>query len=141
MIRKFVRGILNRPYFIYSFLALFIFLGINGYFNLDRKLFPNSNRPQIAVVVVEPSSSAKDMAANVAQIVERELYTIDYIRKVYSTTIDEVSVINAEFEYEKDLNTAASDVKNALDRIKSKLPNDINEPQIHKISAATAPIW
>lgn len=140
MIRKFVRGILNRPYFIYSFLALFIFLGINGYFNLDRKLFPNSNRPQIAVVVVQPSSSAKDMAANVAQIVERELYTIDYIRKVYSTTIDEVSVINAEFEYEKDLNTAASDVKNALDRIKSKLPNDINEPQIHKISAATAPI-
>ncbi len=140
MIRKLVRGILNRPYFIYSFLALFIFVGINGYFNLDRKLFPNSNRPQIAVVVVEPSSSAKDMAANVAQIVERELYTIDYIRKVYSTTIDEVSVINAEFEYEKDLNTAASDVKNALDRIKSKLPNDINEPQIHKISAATAPI-
>jgi len=140
MIRKFVRGILNRPYFIYSFLALFIFLGINGYFNLDRKLFPNSNRPQIAVVVVQPSSSAKDMAANVAQIVERELYTIDYIRKVYSTTIDEVSVINAEFEYEKDLNTAASDVKNALDRIKSKLPHDINEPQIHKISAATAPI-
>lgn len=140
MIRKFVRGILNRPYFIYSFLALFVFLGINGYFNLDRKLFPNSNRPQIAVVVVQPSSSAKDMAANVAQIVERELYTIDYIRKVYSTTIDEVSVINAEFEYEKDLNTAASDVKNALDRIKSKLPNDINEPQIHKISAATAPI-
>ena len=140
MIKKLVHTILHRPFFIFSFLALFVFLGINGYFNLDRKLFPNSNRPQIAVVIVQPSASAKDMAANVALVVEKELYTIDYIRKVYSNTIDEVSVINAEFEYEKDLNTAASDVKNAFDRIKSKLPNDINEPQIHKISAATAPI-
>lgn len=140
MIKKLVQGILNRPYFIFSFLALFIFLGINGYFNLDRKLFPNSNRPQIAVVIVQPSASAKDMATNIALVVEQELYTIDYIRRVYSTTIDEVSVINAEFEYEKDLNTAASDVKNALDKVRSQLPNDINEPQINKISAATAPI-
>jgi len=140
MIRKMVQGILHRPFFIFTFLALFVFIGINGYFNLDRKLFPNSNRPQIAVVIVQPSSSAKDMSQNVALVVEEELYKIDYIRRVYSTTIDEVSVINAEFEYEKELNTAASDVKNALDKIASKLPNDINEPQIHKISAATAPI-
>lgn len=140
MIQKLVHTILHRPYFIFSFLALFIFLGINGYFNLDRKLFPNSNRPQIAVVVLQPSASAKDMAQNVALVIEEELYTIDYVRRVYSTTIDEVSVINAEFEYEKDLNTASGDVKNALDKIRSKLPNEINEPQIHKISAATAPI-
>jgi multidrug efflux pump subunit AcrB len=140
MIKKIVHTILNRPYFIYSFLALFIFLGINGYFKLDKKLFPNSNRPEIAVVIVQPSASAKDMASNVAIAVEKELYTIDYIRRVYSSTIDEVSVIRAEFEYEKNLNDAAIDVSNALNKIRSKLPADIQEPQIHKISAATAPI-
>ena len=140
MIKKLVHIILNRPYFIYSFLALFVFLGINGYFKLDQKLFPNSNRPEIAVVLVQPGSSAKDMAAHIAIPVEKELYTIDYIRKVSSTTIDEVTVIRAEFEYEKDLNDAALDVSNTIDKLKSQLPQDIKEPQIHKISAATAPI-
>lgn len=140
MIKGIVHTILNRPYFIYSFLALFIFLGINGYFKLDKKLFPNSNRPEIAVVIVQPSTSAKDMASNVAITIEKELYTIDYIRRVYSSTIDEVSVIRAEFEYEKNLNDAAIDVSNALNKIRSKLPADIQESQIHKISAATAPI-
>ncbi len=140
MIRKIVQIILNRPYFIYSFLALFIFAGIIAYLEMDKKLFPNSNRPEIAVVIVQASASAKDMANDVAIVVEQELYTIDYIRRVYSSTIDEVSVIRAEFNYEKDLNDAAIDVSNILNKIKSKLPQDIKEPQIHKISAATAPI-
>lgn len=140
MIRSIVKSILARPYFIYSFLALFIFLGINGYFKLDRKLFPNSNRPEIAVVISQASSSAKDMATNIAIVVEEELYKIDHIRRVYSSTIDEVSVIRAEFDYEKDLIDASSDVQNSLNKIKAKLPTDINEPQIFKISAATAPI-
>ena len=140
MIQKLVHTILNRPYFIFSSLALFIFLGIYGYFNMDQKLFPNSNRPEIAVVIVQPGASAKDIASNVAIRVEKELYSIDYIRRVYSTTIDEVSVIKAEFEYEKNLNDAAIDVSNTIDKIRSQLPSDIKEPQIHKISAATAPI-
>lgn len=135
-----VKAILSRPFFVYSFLALFLFLGINAYFKLDKKLFPNSNRPEIAIVVVQPSASAKDMASNIAIPLENELYTIDKIRRVYSSTINEVSVIRAEFDYEKSLNDAASDVRNSIDKIKSSLPSDILEPQLHKISESTAPI-
>ena len=140
MMRIIVKTILARPFFIYSFLALAVFLGINAYFKIDRKLFPNSNRPQIAVVITQSASSAKDMATNVAIIVEEELYTLENIRRVYSSTIDEVCVINAEFDYEKTINDASSDVQNSINKIRSKLPSDINEPQIHKITAATAPI-
>ncbi|KAB7890627.1 efflux RND transporter permease subunit [Poseidonibacter ostreae] len=138
--KNIVKAILSRPFFVYSFLALFLFLGINGYFKLDKKLFPNSNRPEIAIVIVQPSASAKDMASNIAIPLESELYTIDKVRRVYSSTIDEVSVIRVEFEYEKSLIDASSDVRNSIDKIKSSLPSDILEPQLHKISESTAPI-
>jgi len=137
---SFIESVLKRPYFIYSFLTLFIFLGIVGYGKIDRKLFPDSNYPEIAVVVVQPSGSAKTLAANVSVPIEEELYTLDDIRRVYSTTIDEVSVIRAEFEYSKNLDMAASDVTNSLNKIRSSLPQNIKEPQVHKISSATAPI-
>jgi multidrug efflux pump subunit AcrB len=140
MNNSWIERLLGRPYFIYSFLTLFLFLGIMGYNNLDRKLFPESNYPEIAVVVVQPGGSAKTIAANIAVPVEEELYTLGKIRRVYSTTIDEVTVIRAEFEYSKDLELAASDVGTSLDKIRSSLPVDILEPQIHKISAATAPV-
>ena len=117
-----------------------MFLGAVGYNKMDRKLFPDSNYPTVAIAVVQPGASAKSIATNVAIPVEEELYTLDKIRRVYSTTIDEVSVINAEFEYAKDIDAATSDVSNALDKIKSKLPSSILPPQIIKITSATAPI-
>ncbi|PNU20554.1 AcrB/AcrD/AcrF family protein [Geothermobacter hydrogeniphilus] len=135
-----IERLLGRPYFIYSFLGMFLLLGLFGYERLDRKLFPDSNYPEIAVVIVQPGGSAGTIAANISVPVEEELYTLDKIRRVYSTTIDEVAVIRAEFDYGKDLEMAASDVSNSLGKIRSSLPDDILEPQVHKISAATAPV-
>ena len=135
-----VEKLLRRPYLIYSFLVLFLFLGIVGYQELDRKLFPDSNYPTIAVVVVNPGASAKSLASNVSVPVEEELYTLNKIRRVYSTTIDEVSVINAEFEYSKGIDAASSDVSNALDKIRGELPHSILPPKILQITSATAPI-
>ena len=135
-----VEALLRRPYFIYSFLVLFLFLGIVGYQKLDRKLFPDSNYPTVAVVIVNPGASAKTLASNVSVPVEEELYTLDKIRRVYSTTMDEVSVINAEFEYTKGIDAASSDVSNALEKIKGELPNSILPPKILQITSATAPI-
>jgi len=135
-----IERLLKRPYFIYSFLVLFLFLGLMGYQKLDRKLFPDSNYPTIAVVVVNPGASAKSLASNVSVPIEEELYTLNEIRRVYSTTIDEVSVINAEFEYTKSIDAASSDVSNSLDKIKGELPSSILPPKILQITAATAPI-
>ena len=132
--------LLHRPYCIFSFLTLFLFLGVVGYQKIDRKLFPDSNYPTVAVVIVQPGASAKSIATNVSIPVEEELYTLDKVRRVYSTTIDEVSVISAEFEYSKGIDAATSDVSNALDKIKSDLPTSILAPKIIQITAATAPI-
>ncbi len=137
---SFIEALLNRPSFIFSFLTLFIFLGIVGYTKINHKLFPDSNYPQIAIAIVQPGASAESMATNIAVNVEEELYTLDMVRRVFSTTIDEVSVINAEFEYEKDIDAASNDVSSSLEKIKSKLPSTILAPQIIKITSATAPV-
>ena len=135
-----IEKILNRPYFIFSFIALFVFLGVVGYGKIGKTLFPDSNYPTVAVVIVQGGASAKSIATNVSIPVEEELYTLDNVRRVYSTTIDEVSVINAEFDFVKTIDSATSDVSNALDKIKSDLPSSIQEPKIIQITATTAPV-
>ncbi len=135
-----IEKILKKPHFIISILAIFIVAGIMGYGKIHRNLFPNSNYPEVAVVIVEGGASAKSMASNIAVPVEEELYTLDNIRRAYSSTIDEVTVIHAEFDYIKDIDTAVNDVTNAISKIRSKLPTDIKEPQIIKITSATPPV-
>ncbi len=132
--------ILNNKHFIFAILIGLTFIGIIGFFNIKQNLFPDTDRPQISVVIIEKGASAKDMAENVAIPVEKELYTLDKIRKVSSTSNDEFTVVTAEFEYDKSLGDAATDVANALNKIKGKLPPDIEPPQIYKISSATAPV-
>ncbi len=138
--KSWIERVLSKPYIIISFLALFLLAGILGYDKSHRNLFPNSNYPEVAIVIIQPGASAKTIASNVAVPIEEELYTLDEIRRAYSNTIDEVTVIRAEFEYTKDIDTAVSDVSNALSKVRSKLPKDIKEPQVIKITEATAPI-
>jgi len=138
--KSWVEKILSKPHVVISFLAIFVIAGMMGYSKLHRNLFPNSNYPEVALVIVEPGASAKAIASNIAVPVEEELYALDQIRRAYSTTIDEVTVIRAEFEYSKNIDTAVNDVTNALSKIRAKLPKDINEPQIVKITEATAPV-
>ncbi len=140
MDRKILESFLKRPYLILSLILFSTILGVIGLFSIKQKLFPDANRPQIAVVVVSPGASAKDMAENVAIPIERRLYTLDKVRKVSSTSKDEVSVITAEFEYEKDIGEATTDVQNEISKIKPFLPKDILEPQIYKITDATPPV-
>ncbi len=123
-----------------AFLALFVLTGVTGYDKMHRNLFPNSNYPEVAMVIVQPGASAKTMASNIAVPIEEELYALDEIRRAYSNTIDEVTVIRAEFEYSKNIDTAVNDVTNALSKIRAKLPKDIKEPQVIKITEATAPV-
>lgn len=138
--KNLVEFILKRPHFIFSVILSLSVLGIIGFFNIQQKLFPDANRPQISVVVVEPGASAKDMAENVAIPIEKRLYTLDKVIKVRSTTKDEVSVITVEFDYGKDVGEAATDVQNELSKIRSLLPKDIKEPQVYKITDATSPV-
>jgi len=77
-----IEKILKKPHLIISLLALFIFAGIMGYGKIHRNLFPNSNYPEVAVLIVEAGASAKSMATNIAVSVEEELYTLDSIYNV-----------------------------------------------------------
>ena len=135
-----IRKVLKKPHVVISFLALFILAGLVGYNKTHRNLFPDSNYPQIAVTVVWPGASAAEVAENVSLPIEEKLYALEGIRRVYSTNIDEVSVVNAEFEYGVSIDNALNDASAALSQLGAVLPKDIRQPQIVKITETTAPI-
>ena len=132
-----VGGFVRRPHLLLSLVLLFAVVGVVGFFRIPVNLFPDSERPQISVVTVLPGASADDINADVSRIIEKELKTIEMVRRVTSTSNDEVSVVTAEFEYAKGLNAAATDVSNAVNKIRPLLPSDIRPFQVYKVSSAT----
>jgi multidrug efflux pump subunit AcrB len=131
---------IKKPHVVFATLIVALFLGIVGYFELPRDLFPPSNRPQVAVVTIEPGASSKYVADHVSSVIERELYTIDGVRRVFSASQDGLSVVTAEFHYGKSIGQAETDVANSITKIRSLLPSDIQEPAIYPITSYTPPV-
>ncbi|MHA1555130.1 MAG: efflux RND transporter permease subunit [Alphaproteobacteria bacterium] len=131
---------IKSPYTIIALCLLIGALGAFAFFRTPTDLFPNTVPPQVVVVTVWPGADANDIADKVTQIIEKELNTLSGLKRVTSTSRDEVSSINAEFHYFKDLGEAVLDVQNAVGRIRATLPNAILEPRIYRISDTTRPL-
>lgn len=135
-----VERYLKRPHLLTSVVLLGAVVGFIGYRRMPVNLFPDSERPQIAVVTVYPGASAPDVEADVSRTIEKELSTIEQVRRITSVSKDEVSSVAVEFEYSKSLESAATDVANGLQKIKALLPADVRPPMIFKVSSATPPV-
>ncbi len=134
---NFVAAYVKKPHLLLSIVLLLAVVGVVGFFKMPVNLFPDSERPQIAVVTVWPGASAGDVSGDVSRVIEKELKTVELVRRVTSTSNDEVSVVTAEFEYKKGLDSAATDVSNSLNKIRPLLPPDIRPYQVYKVSSAT----
>jgi len=137
---SFVDSYLDRTHLISALLLLAAGLGIIGYNRLPFKLFPDTERPQVAVVTVLPGASATDVESDITRPIERELSSIDQVRTVRSTSRDEVSAVTVEFRYTRDLSSATTDVANALEKIRSRFPPGTRAPILFQVSSATAAV-
>jgi len=132
-----VETYLEKPHLLTSLVLLAAVIGLVGYRRMPVNLFPDSERPQIAVVTVYPGASSSDVEADVSRTIEKELNTIEEVRRVTSVSKDEVSAVMVEFEYSKGLDSAATDVANGLQKIEARLPQAIRPPMVFKVSSAT----
>ena len=141
MKKSFVERFLEHPHLIISIIFLAVALGFIGFKSMPLNLFPDANYPVISVIVPWPGASSEDVEDMVTRILEKELSTIDLVRKVRSVSQDEMAAVSVEFEYEKGLDAAATDVSNAIKRIESRLPTSILPPEIFRVSDATNPVF
>jgi len=134
---RIVDSYLKRPHLVSSLVLLAAVIGVVGYRRMPVNLFPDSERPKVAVVSVYPGASAEDVEAEVTRPIEKELNTIEQVRLVTSVTKDEVSAVTVEFAYGEGLSSAATDVANGLQKIQAQMPGGLRPPMIFKVSSAT----
>ena len=137
---KIIEWYVRKPHAILAILFFFCVIGLIGFKEIPRKFFPDANRPQVAIVTVEPGASAEDVASHITRPIEQRMKTLDLVRTVRSISKDEVSVVTVEFEYEKGIDAAATDVSNELSKVLPFLPDDILPPQVYKVTDATNPV-
>ncbi len=136
----FAQWLLSRPHAIISASLVAVLLGIVGFLNIPTNLFPNTNRPMVAVVTQWAGAMSTDISNDITHPLEVRMTAIDGVRRVTSTSRDGVSSVQVEFEYSNDIDTAANKVTTELSRVRGLLPPGVKEPLVFKITEAAAPV-
>jgi multidrug efflux pump subunit AcrB len=137
---NFFERMLRKPHAIIAITLVTVLAGIIAYITLPMNLFPDTNRPVVAVITQWPGAAANDVATDVTHPIEVRMKAIDGVRRVYSTSRDQVSSVQIEFHYGNNIDEAATKVTTELPRVRSLLPQGIKEPLIFKITDAARPL-
>ena len=126
---------------IYITVLIIVFMGITAYFSTPQELFPEITFPYFSVTTVYPGTSPSDMENLVTRHIENELKNIDGIKSVHSKSIQDVSILFIEFETYADDEEANQNVKDAVDKAKSKLPSNLlDDPEVTRLELSELPI-
>ncbi len=130
----------RRPVFATVMSLLLFILGLGAITRLSLREFPDVDRPVVNVETRYRGASSDVVESRITQIIENEISGIEGVERLNSSSRDERSQINVEFALERDLDSAANDVRERLARVTARLPLEADPPQITKVDSGTDPI-
>src|SRR5690349_14516113 len=130
----------RRPVFATVMSLLLFILGVGAVSRLSLREFPDVDRPVVNVETRYRGASSDVVESRITQIIENEISGIEGVERLNSSSRDERSQINVEFTLERDLDSAANDVRERLSRVAARLPLEADPPQITKVDSGTDPI-
>jgi HAE1 family hydrophobic/amphiphilic exporter-1 len=131
---------IRRPVLTLMMTLSLIVFGVLGYIDLGVDQLPNMEFPSVTVTAQLEGASPESMEEDVTEVLEEHLNTIAGLRSLRSTTFHGVTMIQAEFELERDIDQAAQDVRDKVARARFELPKELEPPVVDKLNMANRPI-
>ena len=137
---SFIGSAIDRTRTIMSLLAAILFAGIASYTVIPIESDPDVAIPVIFIMIPHEGISPEDAERLLARPMELELRTLEGVDELNSYSAEGRATLVVEFDSSFDPDKALSDVREAVDTAKVKIPDTAEEPIIQEVSAADFPI-
>jgi multidrug efflux pump len=131
---------IERPVFATVLSLVIMLLGIVSYDRLSVREYPKIDEPVVTVTTDYRGASADIIESQVTKPLEDSLAGIEGVEVITSISRAERSQISVRFKLEREPDSAASDVRDRVSRVRNKLPDEVDEPVIAKVEADANPI-
>src|SRR5882724_7322551 len=130
----------KRPVFATVLILIICVLGVTGLGQLGVDRFPNVDFPVVSVVTRLDGAAPEEVETDITDKIEEAVNTIGGIDELRSLSTEGVSQVFVTFELEKNVDVAAQEVRDHINRILPDLPKDIDSPIVNKIDPDATPI-
>jgi multidrug efflux pump subunit AcrB len=117
-------------------LVLFVvltFMGIVAFVRLPINENPDISFPLVTVTVNEPGAAPTEIDTQVVQKIEGSVASIGNIKRIVSLSMEGEGLTNVEFQIGTPVDRAVADVRDAVSKVRSQLPESIQEPVVQRV--------
>ncbi|HEV8138040.1 MAG TPA: efflux RND transporter permease subunit [Pyrinomonadaceae bacterium] len=131
---------IRRPVFATMIVLSLVVVGAAGFFKLGVDRFPSVDLPTISVRTNLPGAAPEEVEALVSQPIEDVINTVDGISELRSVSGQGTSIVIATFKLDRNLESAAQDVRDRVATLGRQLPEDATPPVVQKFDNDSTPV-
>src|ERR671913_88387 len=131
---------IRRPVFATMIVLSLVVVGAAGFFRLGVDRFPSVDLPTVSVRIGLPGAAPEEVESLVTQQVEEVVNTVDGISELRSISGQGTSMVIATFKLDRNLESAAQDVRDRVNTLGRRLPEDSTPPIVQKFDNDSTPV-
>lgn len=132
----------KRPVFASVISLLLIAFGLVSFERLSLREYPDIDPPIVTVEVDYPGAPANVIETRITEIIEDRISGIEGIEYIASSSSDGRSRVTIEFSIDRDIDSAANDVRDRIAGVRDNLPEEADPPEVQKVdSSDDVVIW
>lgn len=112
--------------------------GLYSGLNMKLETIPNINMPVVMVSTVYPGATPQEVTDKVTKPIEQKIKNLSGVDSVSSTSSQNLSSIQIQYNFDKDMDKAQQEVKEALDTI--ELPDQVKDFNVSRLNMNEFPI-
>src|SRR3954469_1651304 len=130
----------RRPVFASVLILTLTVIGAFSFTRLGLDRFPKVDFPTVVVTTRLPGAAPEEVETEISDKIEEAVNTISGIDELRSTSSEGVSTVIISFLLEKDVDIAAQEVRDRVNRVIPLLPKTIDQPTVEKFDPDAAPV-
>lgn len=130
---------IKRPILIVVIFLVLTVLGIFSYNQLSYELLPKMSSPFVTVITVYPGANPSEVENAVTKKIEEAVAGAEKLKRVFSTSSENVSTVFVEFQQSANADLATQDVQRKINEI-TDLPTGVKRPAVLKFQLDAIPV-
>jgi hydrophobic/amphiphilic exporter-1 (mainly G- bacteria), HAE1 family len=134
------RGPVERPVLTFVIFLIVIIIGLIALTRLPIDLMPEITYPALTIVTSYPNVGSQEIEDQITRPIEEAIAAVQGVEEITSTSSEGSSSVRLSFAWGTDLDVAANDLRDRIDRILSRLPDEVERPAIRKFDLSAFPV-
>lgn len=130
----------NKPVTTLLVFIIMVAMGIFCIFDMPVDMYPDMDLPYMVVYTTYDNAGPEEVEQSLSRTMESSLSGLSGLKKMQSKSQSGASIIFLEFDYGTNLDTAAIEIRDKIDMVRSYLPDDADSPITLKLDPSMMPI-